>query len=178
MPIPNPLQRIIDSSDGVVADYAAALEVGADVDAWYQAMKREIKRAHLQATIAGRGGLRRMTPADYGRVGRTLRDEYAYLRQFARDVEAGRLSSAQIAARARLYSNHIQTSFWRGRDALRREQGYRFERRRLNPAEHCDDCKGYAAQGWQPIGTLPPPGVDSVCRANCRCTFEYSRQGR
>lgn len=173
---PNPLTRLIDAGEGVMVDYAAALDTGMGVDAWYEAMKQEVKRLNIQAAIAGRGGVRRMRPTDYGRVGRQLRDEYAFLRQFAQDVADGKLTTAQIAARANLYANHAQVSFWRARRATRLDAGFTQERRRLGVAEHCPDCQGYAAQGWQRIGTLPEPGVDSVCRANCKCTLEYRKR--
>lgn len=34
---------------------------------------------------------------------------------------------------------------------------------------NCSDCVDYYNQGWQLQGTLPPPGVDSVCGSHCRC---------
>ena len=37
----------------------------------------------------------------------------------------------------------------------------------------CQDCIGYAAQGWVPIGLLPPPGQRCACHDNCRCYVEY-----
>lgn len=37
----------------------------------------------------------------------------------------------------------------------------------------CQDCIGYSAQGWVPIGLLPPPGQRCVCHDNCRCYVEY-----
>ena len=37
----------------------------------------------------------------------------------------------------------------------------------------CQDCRDYAAQGWVPIGTLPPPGQMCACHDRCRCYIEY-----
>ena len=37
---------------------------------------------------------------------------------------------------------------------------------------NCDDCVGYAAQGWQAEGVLPVPGEASQCLGNCRCTLD------
>jgi hypothetical protein len=37
----------------------------------------------------------------------------------------------------------------------------------------CEDCLNYAAQGWVPIGTLPPPGQMCACHDRCRCYIEY-----
>ena len=37
----------------------------------------------------------------------------------------------------------------------------------------CQDCIGYAAQGWVPIGLLPPPGQRCACHDRCRCYIIY-----
>jgi len=37
---------------------------------------------------------------------------------------------------------------------------------------NCDDCVGYAAQGWQAEGVLPVPGEGSQCDGNCRCSLD------
>lgn len=37
----------------------------------------------------------------------------------------------------------------------------------------CQDCRDYAAQGWVPIGSLPPPGQLCVCHDRCRCYIDY-----
>ena len=170
---PTVLGSLIDSLLGAVADYAAALDVTNDVRTWYEAMKREIVRSHIQATIAGRGGMLRTRVTDWARVTRQIREEFRYLRQFAVDIVEKNLSTAQIAARSALYSNHAQVSFWSAKDAGQKAQGFTQERRVLGAAEHCADCVGYASQGWVPIGSLPAPGDGSVCRANCQCTKEY-----
>jgi hypothetical protein len=46
------------------------------------------------------------------------------------------------------------------------------ERRILGLADHCSGCVAAAAQGWQPLGTLPAIG-DTPCMGNCKCTFMY-----
>jgi hypothetical protein len=42
----------------------------------------------------------------------------------------------------------------------------------MGHADHCDDCPPLAAQGWQPLGTLPDIG-DTECGGQCHCHFEY-----
>jgi hypothetical protein len=49
------------------------------------------------------------------------------------------------------------------------------ERRRLGGGPNCPDCISYAAQGWQPFGSLPEPGQDSYCKSNCQCTVEVRK---
>jgi hypothetical protein len=142
---------------------------------WQEAMLREIKRHHIASGTMGKTGRTRMTAADWGRMGARLREEYGALRGFADDIATGNLSVAQIFQRAQLYSNHAQMTYWDNRRAFREENGMTEERRRTNPGERCDDCIGYEAEGWQPIGYFPPPGQRSVCQANCNCTMEYRR---
>ena len=37
----------------------------------------------------------------------------------------------------------------------------------------CQDCIAYDAQGWVPIGLLPPPGQRCRCLDRCRCYLEF-----
>jgi len=167
------LSLLLASSVERMTQYAAALEMDTPVDTWHEAMKREVKRLHIQALLFGLGALTALRLEHVVAVSEQLRDEYGYLSSFAQDVRAGALSTAQIAARSALYSNHAQVSFWSAKDAGQKAQGFTQERRVLGAAEHCADCIGYAAEGWVPIGSLPAPGDGSVCRANCQCTKEY-----
>jgi hypothetical protein len=58
------------------------------------------------------------------------------------------------------------------REGARRAGVMTQERRVLGVAEHCPDCRSEARKGWVEIGTLRRIG-DSVCRANCKCRFEF-----
>lgn len=133
----------------------------------------ELRRAHTQAAALGKGGWDAMTPQDWGRVGFRLRTEYSFLRDFMRDVFDGKLSLAQIQNRLRQYANHLQMSFWEANRSTHAETGFTEEARQTTPADHCDDCLGYEAQGFVPLGTLPPPGVGSVCQSECHCLFVF-----
>lgn len=161
--------RAVEGGVRLLAQTDAVIGGNLPVDLWQQSVSRELKRAHLQAAMLGRGGRDQMTPRDWGRVGRKLRDEYRYLRDFAQAIAEGRLSEAQIKARLQLYANGIRSSYYKGVEDAMRAAGAVEEERMLNPAEHCDDCVGYAAQGRVPLGTLPAPGEGSVCRHNCKC---------
>lgn len=46
------------------------------------------------------------------------------------------------------------------------------ERRVINSDDTCPDCYALSALGWQPFGTLPEPGQDSVCGARCHCSVQ------
>jgi hypothetical protein len=160
----------------LASDYLAAVtDGGAPVEAWQTAMARELKRVHLHALASGKGGWDQLTQADYGRVGARLREQYAYLRNFAQEVADGQLSEAQIRARMAMYSRSARTALFDGELAAKRAAGFTQKRRVLNPAEHCADCTSYAARGWVAIddNSLPMPGKDSECRTNCKCDLEY-----
>ena len=46
-------------------------------------------------------------------------------------------------------------------------------RRAILDKKCCEDCIGYNAMGWQPMGALPVPGERCRCRDRCRCTMDY-----
>lgn len=137
---------------------------------WMRGMGQEMKIQHILAAVSARGGWEQMTPADFGRVGAKLRNEYGYLRRFAEQIARGEIPiDGRAVARSRLYSHAARAEY----EQIRREAGvYTQERRVLHASESCEDCVEYASWGWRPIGTLPPIG-DSRCGVNCRCTFEF-----
>jgi len=144
-----------------------------DLPTWQDRIAKELRNSYLVSTQIGRGGKNAMTPADYGRIGGRLRFEYRKLNQFALEIKAGMLTDAQILARVQLYAPGARTAYYDGLTAAMKDAELTEERRVLNPAEHCEDCVGYARMGWQPIGTLPQPGTMSRCLHNCQCTMEY-----
>lgn len=112
---------------------------------------------------------------DYGRIGANLRTEYAYLRRFSAQIADGKLSPAQINARAKQYIEGAYFNFESGKKESHKRTGWIWERRWMSPVEHCKDCPVYAAQGWVPIGTLPGIGQRCQCGSNDKCYFEYSK---
>jgi hypothetical protein len=144
-----------------------------DIGAWQKQFAQELKDAYVVNYQIARGGKNAMTQADYGRIGGRLKAEYKYLDNFAQEIASGKLTPEQIRARANQYVAGTRTAYYDGKTAAGSAAGFTEERRILNPAEHCEDCIGFAAQGWQPIGTLPEPGTGSRCRHNCKCEKEY-----
>lgn len=140
---------------------------------WQRQFAQELKDSYIVNSQIGRGGRNTMTQSDYGRIGQRLRGEYRYLNNFAQEIADGKLSAAQIQARVDQYAAGTRKAYYDGRTAACKDGGFTEERRILHPAEHCDDCIGYASKGWQPIGTLPEPGESSQCRNNCKCEKEY-----
>lgn len=112
-----------------------------NVGDWEALMRQTIKDQYIQEYLLGRGGLSQMTAEDWGSIGGMLADQYRYLGPFAREIAAGNLSEAQIAARSRMY---IHSS----REALSRAIG--------------------RAQEWPELPAYPGDG-STECLTNCRC---------
>jgi len=134
----------------------------------------ELRNLHVQMTVLGAGGRKNVTPSQWGTLGNVLKKEYKFLRGFMRDIEAGKLSLAQIQSRLNMYGNKIYNSYWNSKATQMQAAGFTEERRVLQPAEHCNDCITLAARGWQPINTLPRPADGSTeCLSNCKCIMEF-----
>jgi hypothetical protein len=138
---------------------------------WQMEAMRTIRLGHVAAGVVAHGGRAKMTPADWGFIGRRIRDEYGYLRDFANGIEAGAVPlDGRIAARAALYGQGIRPTFeaMRSRDAA--GYGYQAERSVMHPAEHCSECVNEAGRGWVELGSIVPIG-SRQCLANCHCTI-------
>lgn len=172
------MQAEIDSSMERMRDLLAAAQSGETpytIADWQRAMANELRQVHGEMLMLSVGGRNNVTAEDWGSLGLRLRDEYAYLNGFANDI-AGGLSDAQIDARMQMYADASWNSFWHGKTDAMERAGFSEERRILDPqAETCGDCEGYAARGWQPMGTLPEPGEKSQCLRRCRCRKVYRK---
>ncbi|MBW4422494.1 MAG: hypothetical protein KME13_25330 [Myxacorys californica WJT36-NPBG1] len=153
---------------GLLADGKISLRT------WQETTAKTIKTLHTNQAILGRGGVDRMTSADYLAVGRELRSQYKYLQQFATDLTKGTMTRAQFEQRLKLYANSSNISFSQTQQQNSKDNGDRYMRRRLHASESCPDCILYAARGVVAIGSLPLPKQNCQCGANCRCTVEYS----
>lgn len=143
---------------------------------WELAMRDAIARQHLRASMAAKGGAAQMTPADYGRVGQRVRVQYDYLRQWARDVRAGRAPvDGRFVARAQLYAESARGGYQAVRSAELARRGFDEERNVLAASEHCEgdgSCVGETRRGWVARGALIPIG-GRLCRTRCRCAIQY-----
>lgn len=143
---------------------------------WQSGMMQQIKISHVAASAAANGGWAQMSASDWGAAGHIIRDQYDYLRNFAREIASGdQPLDGRALVRTDLYGDAARGTFEEMRRRYERiNNAMEEERRVLGEADHCDDFLEYAALGWQPIGTLPQIG-DSVCITRCHCTFEYRR---
>lgn len=144
-----------------------------DVGDWLVGMADELKTAHVISRVIAVGGIERMTPSDWGAIGRQLREEYQFLGRFALQIIEGKQKlNGSAVMRSRMYAQAARSFYEDSQRDAHAAVGYTHERRVRHAQESCDDCIEYESRGWQPIGTLPTIG-DSKCKTNCRCTFEY-----
>lgn len=88
------------------------------VQEFERGMRREIRLAFGGQYAFGRGGRNNMTATDWGNVGVLCKDQYGWLRGFTEDVKAGKLSTAQIEARAVLYAGSSVQAYERARASV------------------------------------------------------------
>lgn len=106
-----PAARIQEMRDTLLA--AAALRVVGladdlergklDVGAWEREMRDAIKLIFGAQYVFGRGGLNAMQAADWLLLGELVKQQHQFLRDFADDVVAGKLSAPRLRVRASLY---------------------------------------------------------------------------
>jgi len=142
---------------------------------WTRQTALELKEIHSQQYLLGRGGLKNMTPRDYGLLGARLKSEYKYLNKFAKDIRDNPMSIDQFKARLNLYLSSTDATYQVARRESHKVSGFVFERRRLRASNNCTSCLSYSSMGWVTIGTLPAIGTLCDCKANCKCYFEYKK---
>lgn len=145
-----------------------------NVGTWERQTAELIKNVSLYQYSLGIGGLKQMDWRDYAELNGKLNLQYQYLRAFSNEIIRGNLSEAQIAARAQMYYNKTRHFYEDGRLEGHSRNGYLWERRVIAASHSCSDCIRYSGMGWAKIGTLPNPGENCQCRANCKCVKYYS----
>lgn len=152
---------------------------------WQEATATAMKTLWLHQAVLGKGGLKQMSASDYLAVGRQLRTQYSWLRDFAIDINRGYsvsekgqqipLTEARFRQRLKLYARAGRVSFQTGQQEVAKSQGKYFMWRTLGLTDrHCSECVSYRAAGVRPVGGLPLPGQACSCRANCLCKVFYS----
>lgn len=105
----------------------AAYLDGGSLSSWEKAMQQALTRGHTAATLAGlaeRLGVpldsallseRRLSRAERADIKRVLKEQFGYLDGFRQDIEAERLSDAQIRARAESYAGAVRLTYQEAR---------------------------------------------------------------
>ena len=172
----------IDASKNVVDQFSTMVSNGTVSPAgWNTLFRQEIKEEYIRQYLAGIGGQPQMTPADWGSLGAMLKRQYGFLDDFANDIIDGKLSEAQIRARAQMYIRSAAQAYERALWKSVAEAGYDEVRWVLDElVENCPDCLAFEAMGWQkmaddPFGGAFPGSGDTICLINCACHLEYRR---
>ncbi len=153
---------------------------------WQLGMAKLIRAVHGYSAALAKGGFAQMGPADWGRVGATVKRQYRFideqgkprgLRVFAEEIASGKQKlDGKLLMRAQMYMEAARGESFHATERREREiRGFTEERSVLHPADHCEgagSCTEQEAKGWQKIGTMIPIGR-RLCRTKCRCTVEY-----
>lgn len=132
-----------------------------------------LKSLHVSLGLAANGGLATTSAADLGYLASQIKQQYAFLREFALQIRRGTQPlDGTLVSRAALYTQAGREIYQNVVARAARNGGAQEERSVLGPADHCPGCLAEAKKGWQPIGTLIPIG-QRQCKANDRCYFEY-----
>jgi len=138
-----------------------------------------LKDLYNAFTALAYGGWSNVPFAAWGRNGQILRYEYAYWRDFMREIMADGATWTDKALRARvaLYVGKAFSRYWT-EDRLQKLSDLDFAEERwydVGDEVECSDCPALAAMGWVPLGTIKTvPGAGATeCLGNCRCRMSY-----
>jgi hypothetical protein len=168
------LLQTLKGQRGLMDDLSRRLIAGQiKPDLWRAEFESIVNRVHLNTGALARGGWGQLSGADLAFIDGKTAKQLEFLENFLKEITGGKQKlSPQLIRRARMYIDAGWGTYSDMRQRMFANAGYVEERRVRGAKDSCADCIEYAAQGWQPMGTLPRIG-DSRCRTNCRCYFEY-----
>lgn len=168
------LDRVIDVQAVTMRDLSQALVNGTlSLADWQLQSMQVIKSGHLIGLALANGGWNNLDQSDYGWAGQRIRTEYGYLRDFAGQIASGKQPlTSMVMARSVLYAEAARTTHRAAQRRAASARGLDQEKSNLGVCDHCGGCLSAAAQGWQRIGTISPPGSRD-CLSRCHCWFTY-----
>lgn len=143
-----------------------------DLGYWQISMREELRKEYaLQLITASGGKAADVDPNDWLRLGSQLKEQYAYLEDFAHQIADGTANDAMMQARASMYADSSREAFWRQAtkgydlpaypgdgsscDGLTRcgcswvDQGDGLFKWDLGETEHCPQCIQHSEE-WNP----------------------------
>ena len=169
------LDRYLDNSDPAKALAEALRGRQVSLADWEVGMRRVVKNTHLNAIALERGGWANMTPADYGRAGQIIREQYGYLKNFAGDIASGKQRlDGTLGTRAKLYTQAGRETFYRSKHE-HLAAGVDMVGSVRSARDSCSECISLDGK-WFRVGdpAYKLPG-QRICMKSCRC---YERYGR
>jgi hypothetical protein len=143
------------------------------LSAWQVQMMVSIKSVHLIGVSLASGGWSNLDQSDFGFVGQRIRSQYAYLRDFANQIESGKQPlNGTVLARATMYAEAGRATHRAAQRRAAQQRGMEQEKNQLGAADHCAGCLSATAAGWVEIGTLVPCG-SRQCLSRCHCSLTY-----
>lgn len=170
------IDQTIARYEQLARSLAEQLRAGAvSLRAWELQMRMVVKDAQLLGAAAAAGGWAQLDAAAFGRAGRAIRDQYAFLDQFAADVASGKQRlDGGLTMRAAMYVRASRGAYERDRLLIEQDAGFDEERSIRHASDSCPLCVSEELRGWVPIGELVPIG-ERQCLTNCQCTIERRR---
>jgi hypothetical protein len=168
------IERMIIRQERILRDLGEQLQDGVlTLAQWERQAQAQLGPLYLAATAATVGGFALLTLGAIQAYRTQVAQQFTYLRAFRQQIAAGaQLLNGSLLSRLTLYARAAYSVAQQVYRTMQQAMAKTQERRVLGIADHCPECPGLAARGWQPIGTLPVIG-DTVCKVNCRCRFEY-----
>jgi len=169
------LDDAIDASARDVRAITQQLRTGAiDLQDWQRLMMAEIKASQLAGVAAAAGGFENMTPATNGRAGRSIRDQYSYLRRLAGQIADGTQPlDGVLLRRSVMYVEAARKAHEAQRRAEMRQRGTTEHRSVTHATDSCEECLALEALEWVDIETTIPLPGDRICHSGCKCTIAY-----
>jgi hypothetical protein len=138
-----------------------------------EAMSQELKLYSIQMAGMARGGIKKITMADYGKIGQVQAERNRRIKGFVDLLINGEITEKQALARARQYGGTIKQVH----SVIEHEEMskyYREAKRILNPlAAHCPQCIEHERLLWARLEDIVPVGTQCSCRQNCKCIIIY-----
>ncbi|MFN6572402.1 hypothetical protein [Dendronalium sp. ChiSLP03b] len=138
-------------------------------------MAQNLKESHLRNASIGAGGIKQLTPTDYGKVGAELKKQYKFLNGFGQDLAEGKLTKEGAIRRAGSYAKSAKTSFFEAEFTSRGKVGFYAKRLLDAQSRHCQSCISYQRLQWTLIQLVTPPGIDCECGGRCRCRLVFRK---
>lgn len=174
--VTNGLEAMMDASAVNMNTLTQSLIDGnISLASWQSSMMTEIKNTHVASAALSQGGWAQMTPAQWGETGQLIRQQYDYLRDYAKAIADGTQPlDGRALVRSDLYADAANGTYWEIDKRSMIADGYDEARRVLesNDGNNCDGCLEAAAEGWVPIDEVLPIG-DAECQVRCRCEIIY-----
>lgn len=144
-------------------------------DQWAEAILAILVAAHIVSISLGKGGIERVTQADWDKVQEKIAWQSGYLSKWVNRITAGLflVTAGAIAARAVQYAGSLYPMFANTRFRERKEADREMLCRLITHSkEGCPECAADEAIGWMPVSEMGEIGTRE-CENWCLCTIEF-----